>query len=186
MLREEAAALLKKWNYPFETLSNWSFRDDPWCDDVAVESHLVDALFLVYKIVEIGMCHYYGDVAVLFDHEHPTMLLESKSPLVLSPAIRPVVTPDGRYMYAPFNAGALIIDLMKRKYTGVKLDSYYDSICYDMQPARDAFVISHKKTGRSSVILPELLTWHEGTGGQTDIAACFQTYEQALYEPYRK
>ena len=143
-------------------------------------------MFVVYQIAEVGMGKYYGHVAVLFDHEHPTLFLASKTGLSLAPRlVRPVVTPDGRYMYASFYRGILIIDLMKRKFTGLKLDDD-DSIYYDMQPSGDTFHINHKETGKSTVILPERLTWHEGTGEQTDIEAFFLPYEQAVgkLKPY--
>ena len=176
MLREETAALLKRWNYPFESLYGWTFKGDPWCDDVAVEAYLGNALFVIYQIAEVGMGKYYGRVAVLFDHEHPTLFLACKEGVVLFPNIRPVVTPDGRYMFACFYYGVLIIDLMKRKFTGLKLDHYEDSVCYDMQPSGDTFHIYHKENGKSSVIIPERLTWHEGPGEQENIETYFQPF----------
>lgn len=183
MLGEELAAMLKRWNYPFETLDAWSLRDDPWCNDKAVEAYLADALFLVYKIAEVGMGKYYGYAAVLFDHEHPTLLLDTTEPIVLFPSIRPIVTPDGRYMYASFYYGVLLIDLMKRKYTGLKLDHYEDRIGYDMQPSGNTFVIHHKEKSRLTGILPDLLNWHEGPGKPINVTECFESYEQALEKP---
>ena len=183
MLYQEAAAVLKRWNYPFETLEAWSLRDDPWCEDEAVEAYLADALFLVYKIAEVGMGKYYGFAAVLFDHEHPTLCLDSESPIVLGRQNKPEVTPDGRYAFACFYSGVLLIDLMKKKYTGFKLDHYSDLVRYTMQPSRNTFSIYHKEKGGVSTILPDLLNWHEGPGKAINVTECFESYDQALEKP---
>ena len=183
MLYQEAAAVLKRWNYPFETLEAWSLRDDPWCEDEAVEAYLADALFLVYKIREVGMGKYYGFAAVLFDHEHPKLFLDSESPIPLGMMNKPEVTPDGRYMFACFYSGVLLIDLMKKKYTGFKLDHYSDLVRYEMQPSRNTFHIYPKEKGECYTILPDRLTWHEGTGKPINVEACFGSFDQALERP---
>lgn len=180
MLGEEAAAILKKWNYPFETLKYWNLNCDPFCNDIAVEACLADAMILVYNIREWHMCAYGAGVVVLKGRDNPKVLFTSPKTNVF-PRIRPVVSPDGRYIFTPFCDGLLIIDVVQEKYAGLKMENVPNPIpnYVDYPTASpDAFYL--RDGGKQySVDLGDRLNWHDCTGEEIDIDTCFEPYSSA-------
>ena len=177
MLGEEAAAILKKWNYPFETLKYWDPDCDHFCNDIAVEACLADAMILVYCIREWHMCAYSAGIMVLKGRENPKVLFTSPR-VTVSPWIRPIVSPDGRYIFTSFNNGLMIIDVMQERYAGLKTEDgpkpVPDYVGYPTA-SRDAFYL-HDGEKQYSVDLGDRLKWHDCTGEVIDIDTCFEPY----------
>ena len=180
MLGEEAAAILKKWNYPFETLKYWNPDCDHFCNDIAVEASLADAMILVYAIVEWHMGSYGAGVVARKGRKDPKVLLTAPRASV-HPRIRPVVSPDGRYIFAPFINGLMIIDVIQERYAGLKMEDVPKPVPeYVDYPtaSKDTFYL-YDAGKQYSVDLGDRLNWHNCAGEVVDIDSCFEPYSSA-------
>ena len=182
MLGPQAETVLKKWNYPFETLPRWG-SIDPWCTDVAVEIPEADVLFLIYSIGEWGMCKYCGRVVVFSGHENAKLLFLINKPLGITSNIQPFITSDRRYIIISSNEGVLFFDIILNRVAGIKLvDRLMAGDCTVEETDSHTLRLINKYEKINGSILditidPKHLPWRSANGEQFEPENLFQYYE---------
>lgn len=127
-LHERALELVKKWNkFDFENLEYWE-NNSKWASFMrASESSESDSLCLVYNIFEARMCAYMGRIAVIKDKDNPHLVFTSKVSSYVEIS-NPRYTNDGRYVliqvYTHEFAGTLVIDVVNKRYAGIKYPKF--------------------------------------------------------------
>ncbi|MCR5060444.1 MAG: hypothetical protein K6A80_05350 [Saccharofermentans sp.] len=179
-LNEKAKTLVKKWEkFDFSSLEQWQSNLE-WATFLrAAESYESDSLCLIYSIVEQRMCAYAGRIAVIKGLDDPQLVFASKTASYVE-ICEPGYSKNGQYaivqVYTNDFVGALIIDVVNSKYTGIRYPEF--EFCTITPVDGDEVLFTNlegsKKSSVNERVRLSMLNWHSIDSAAVDFIPAFE------------